>query len=127
MRCFLFLVGLLASGMCFAADYVRYYQTHPEALQKALQACPTSSPTGLTCDDLRHMAERMNELAYQLRSNPQEFGQTILALQEELAKQKVALQQNPSLPDLLAAYESNQQLLQVKLAVVRWLESPVGR
>ncbi len=108
---------------CSAHDE-QYYRAHPVALQDALTKCPDQQPAGLSCQQLKDIALRLNELAYQLRMNPQDFGKQILALQETIAKQENTLQQNPNQPEVKAALDKNMQQLKERIAVVKWLESP---
>jgi hypothetical protein len=101
-----------------------YYQTHPQVLQNALKDCPAKQPSHLSCEKLKSIAMTTNELAYQLQSNPQNFGKKIVALQILIAKQKADLKANANQPELKATLEKNRQLLAQYLAIVRWLQSP---
>ncbi|CDZ78187.1 hypothetical protein BN59_02495 [Legionella massiliensis] len=100
-----------------------YYQIHPQALQDAIKSCPAKQPTPLSCEQLTSLAVAMNEIAYQLQTNPQAFGRKILALQQAMASQEAALKTKAD-PELKATLEKNKLLLEQYLAVVRWLESP---
>lgn len=102
------------------------YQLHPTLLQAALAQCPATPPTVLSCDQLNEIAVQVNVLASQLRSSPQGFGQIILSLQESIAKQELALQQGEQNQTALAALAENKRQLATRLAVVKWLESPVS-
>lgn len=104
---------------CSAHDE-RYYRLHPNALQKAITACPQKQPANVTCEQLRTIASRVNELAYQLRLNPQGYGKEILALQEAIAKQEANSGQANTQPTLA----ENKRELEEHLAIVKWLESP---
>lgn len=99
----------------------QYYFSHPKEVQQALKSCPAQQPQGISCEQLQQIGERMNNLAYQLQSNPQGFGSKILALQETIAKQemepKKASKTNASLIQ-------NKHDLESYLAIVKWLESP---
>ncbi|WP_165481087.1 hypothetical protein [Legionella impletisoli] len=110
---------------CSAHDK-HYFATHPHALQQALNKCPEDSPNLVSCRELETMANRINEYALDLRSNPQGFGKEILALQEEIAQQESILRQSQNHSDLKQALQMNKSDLEQRLAVVRWLESPEG-
>lgn len=100
-----------------------YYYLHPTKLQKALDAC-TQQTAIPDCDELKQIAIRLNNAAFELRRNPQYFGKQILDLQETIAKQEVSLENNPTQSDLAALLKNNRQELQRKLAIIKWLESP---
>ena len=108
---------------CSAHDE-HYYSLHPDALQQALKQCPGQQPKHVSCEQLKTVALHVNDLANQLRANPQDYGKQILALQETVAKQETALQQNAKQPDLDAELNNNKQQLKERLAIVKWLESP---
>ena len=73
----LFLVG------CNTHDE-QYYRLHPKALQQTLSDC--QKVPAANCQKLAVIAKEMNQLAYSLQANPQEFGQKIIGLQGELAE-----------------------------------------
>lgn len=102
----------------------QYYLSKPKELQKALKACPNQVPQGLSCQQLEQIGDRMNRLAYQLQSNPQAFGNKILALQQTIASQQLELKKNSTNKELQATLAQNQHDLVDLLAVVKWLESP---
>ena len=110
---------------CSAHDG-RYYSLHPNALQKAIKQCPQTQPKGVSCTQLKTIAVRVNELAYQLRSNSQGYGKKILNLQETIAKQEAALQNGSHQLELQASIHTNKHDLEEYLAIVKWLESPEG-
>jgi hypothetical protein len=101
-----------------------YYRVNPQALQQALKSCPSEHPPALTCDELNRIAIDVNQLVYSLQMSPQGFGTKIIALQGELAKQKSLLRTNPNQPDVEAAIDALKQQLAMRLAIVKWLESP---
>ncbi len=107
-----------------AAHDESYYRLHPDALHKEIKNCPDKQPKAMRCDQLIAIAAQVNELAYQLRMNPQQFGQQIIALQIALAKQEQSLQQKTDQPGLDVEFNKNRQNLNERLAVVKWLESP---
>lgn len=115
--------ALLALNACAAKD-ARYYHLNPIALQQALKDCPQKQPQQVSCVELDKIALDVNQLAYQLKMNPQGFGTKILTLQNELVKQQQELQKNPKETALVASIENNQWQLAQYLAVVKWLESP---
>lgn len=101
-----------------------YYATHPSALKEAIQHCPDKSPKHVSCATLRDIAIELNELVYELRMSPQIFGNSILALQETIAKDETALDKQRKNADLIASIDKNKKLLGQKMAIVGWLESP---
>ena len=109
-----FIIALLLVG-CELRDK-HYFQVHPEALKQAMERCPEISPSRISCEALGKIAEEINKLAYALQKNPPEFGQSIMALQNELA----ALTEKDD-PLKIA---SLKEQLSMRLALVAWLESP---
>ncbi|MBA2653262.1 MAG: hypothetical protein H0U73_13510 [Tatlockia sp.] len=101
-----------------------YYQRNPQALQEAIKNCPAKNPSNLSCEQLKAIALKINELAYQLQVNPQAFGKKILALQETIAVQKTELAGKANQSVLKETLEKNKQLLDQCMAIVQWLESP---
>lgn len=111
---FLLIIGLLSA--CGAEDQA-YFEQHPRALQQKIAQCTQATQVTKTCTDLQTLAGKMAVLAMALQSDPQGFGKTILTLQQQLAK-----------PDQLGAKSraQKQDELRLRLAVVKWLESPGG-
>lgn len=109
---------------CSAHDE-NYYLSNPLTLQQALNKCPGQQGQ-LSCDQLKILALRVNEFAYQLRMDPQNFGKQILGLQETLAMNNDNFERNPTQSNLKAEINKNKQELKERLAVVKWLESPGG-
>lgn len=101
-----------------------YYRYHPQALKEQLQQCPQHTSSPLTCARLQDIAVELNELANELRQDPQVFGQRILSLQETIAKQRRLLSQTTDQSTIQASIQQNEQQLDTRIAVVRWLESP---
>lgn len=122
-RLLVMVCAMLVLNACAAKDE-RYYRLNPQALQEALKECPQKQPAQVSCQQLQQTAIDVNLLAYELRMNPQGFGQKILALQEELAKQQQELTKNPTQQGLQASIANNQKQLTEHLAIVKWLESP---
>lgn len=102
----------------------QYYRMHPQALEDAVKACPAKEPSQLNCQQLTELSKTMKDLAYQLQTNPPAFGKKILALQENMAKQKAELKTNPNQPELRKQLEETKQQLTECLAIVKWLEAP---
>jgi hypothetical protein len=104
-----------------------YYATHPTVLEQAMARCPMTSLGELDCDQLKKIALRMNELAYQLRLNQQQYGQQIIALQEQKSMYEMQLKKNPNQPDLERDLSTLNQNIEERLFIVKWLESPGGK
>ncbi len=121
-----YVVLVLASlwvAACAAHDE-RYYSLHPKVLQKAITQCPKAHPVDISCEQLKHLASRVNQLAYELRLNPQGYGKKILSLQEVIAKQESTLQEASNPSELRSSIIENKNYLEERLAIVKWLESP---
>ena len=115
MRRILFLAGtMLLLSACGETRDISYYGQHPAALQQAMYACPAVNPEGVTCDALMPLAREMQQLTLDLRRNPQQFGQQIIALQNTLATST-------------DAREKTERELTMRLALVKWLLSPGGQ
>jgi hypothetical protein len=99
---------LSCTTQSFATNTAYYYLLHHEALQKAMAQCPKFSPKNISCDELKNISLRANALAYELREDPQAFGNKILKLQQD------------------ASTTENKVQLAERLAIVKWLESPEG-
>ncbi|KTC74706.1 secreted endonuclease [Legionella birminghamensis] len=116
-------MAVLLSTSCSARDE-NYYRLNPEKVEQALKSCPAMSPGKISCNELKAVSARQNQLAYELQLSPQGFGQRILLLQIKLAEQKQALKENSSQPELKQLISQNEQKLAEYLAIVKWLESP---
>lgn len=121
-----FLLAVLSFGLlaCAPKD-AHYYSLHPKALQQAIEKCPNQHPEQVSCEQLKAVAISVNELALQLRADPQGFGKKIIALQTLIAKEGIALKKAPT-PALQQSLSENKRQLQAYLAIVKWLESPEG-
>ena len=108
------------------ADDEQYYKVHPHVLEQALKACPKPPSTHMSCEQLATIASQVNVSADQLRSDPQGYGKKILSLQEAIAKQESILRTTPLKTDLQSSLNENKRILQARLAIVKWLESPEG-
>jgi hypothetical protein len=116
--------GLLSLSLCLMACTPRdehYYRVHPKALQDAIAACPSHPPKLVSCETLHQIALRVNELVYELRMSPQDYGQKILRLQTEIVKQMAGNDETAK-----TVLDNHLQDLQERMAVVSWLESPTG-
>lgn len=110
----------LTATACTTQDE-QYFNVHPKALQEAIAACPDKAPKYVSCDSLRELAIKVNELVYELRMSPQGFGKSILSLQEKIAAEESG---HESVAE--SVLEKNKAELRERLAVVGWLESPVS-
>ena len=106
---------------CQAKDD-QYYRLHPQKLQAALNDC-SSTNDSKHCQRLRKIGFEVNQLAYKLQSQPQAFGQKIIALQVELVKLHERYSEKKN-DETMKEIEQNQALLEQHLAIVKWLESP---
>lgn len=108
-------MGIIAGalGACTVQHDLAYYRTHPQAVFEALQACDVSTHEK-HCQQLQALGRSFRQWANDVKLNAQAYGQTIIALQQECVK--------PSLT--AAAKETCRQEVEMRLAVVRWLESP---
>lgn len=123
MKPYVFLLTLLSISVCMA-DVNHYYKQNPLALQKAMRACPDTQPRGVSCDQLKIIAEQINQSAQELRMDPQGYGQRILALQALVVKQSSEVKKGEAHSELQTSLKKNTQQLQERLAIVKWLESP---
>ena len=120
-----FLVVLFAGlTLTASAQDERYYKLHPKALQQAIKECSIKKQSSLSCDNLLSIAVYVNEMAQQLQSNPQAFGQSILELQETIARQEQQLFQHTNQSEIKSALDENKKQLAERLALVNLLESP---
>lgn len=103
-----------------------YLLSNPGHLQKMLKNCPQSVPGAMSCESLEKTADKLNRLGFELRLDPQKFGQTILSLQESIAKEEKQCSVNGSSPESATSLQQHRQQLKERLAVVRWLLSPGG-
>ena len=120
---------LVMAALCATACVAhndRYYSLHPNALQAAIETCSKQNTGDASCEQLHAVATKVNKLAYQLRLNPQGYGQDILKLQETIAKQTLSLRGALNQSELQSSMMENKQQLEERLAVVKWLESPGG-
>ena len=102
-----------------------YYRTHPLDLKEALNKCPNKAPNLVNCKRLHELSMHISNLADELRQNPQEFGQSILKLQNKIAETKKTLNHTHD-AKLSSMLEQLEVQLSERKAIVKWLESPVG-
>ncbi len=113
----IFIVGLILIISGCTPHNENYYRMHLKALQEALSLCPEKSPADISCAKLNALGKEINGLVYELQRSPQQFGSTIITLQNKLAEQKI------NAVDLESVAITEEQLKQ-RLAIIRWLESP---
>jgi len=106
---------------CQAKDD-QYYRLHPQKLQAALNNCSAANASE-QCERLRRIGFEVNQLAYKLQSQPQAFGQKIIALQVESVKLHEQYSENKN-DEKKREIDHNQAQLEQYLAIVKWLESP---
>ena len=103
-----------------SAPNAQYYRLNPQELPAATKKCQQTGFNNANCQELQGVALQINQMAYELQSRPQGFGQKILALQQALATS----QQNAQLPENALLIKKIKQQLRQRLAIVKWLESP---
>lgn len=123
LRAIVFIMSVLSLNICAAHD-AQYYHLHPSVLQKTIEQCPEKHPRSLSCEQLKDIAVRINELVYALHQDPQEYGKKILSLQETVAQQEAAIKAEPKRVELRNLLAKNQWQLQESLAIITWLEAP---
>ena len=123
VRLFLFSLFLFTStGFAGTVDYSKL---SPQQIETDLASCPQHQPHfNLSCEQLRQIAERINDLAIQLQINRQGYGQAILAAQEKLAQQEELLDKHKDDIQLISEIAVNKQEINERLTIVKWLESP---
>lgn len=125
MMRYILLLGLSSLILaCSEQKDERYYQAHPDALEKALAQCPHKALSDLSCQNLEALANQLNKLAFELQTSPQAYGQKILALQSLIAKQESKIKSDAAPAELREKLRENKKTLEAYLAVVRLLESP---
>ena len=121
MNKYFFLSVILLFTACSEKNE-HYYYTHPDVLQEALKSCANKNYTDSQCSNLKKIALHVNNLAFELQTNPQKFGIDIMKMQNQLSGDKTnsaqAVSQHKEKDSTL------QQHLDYRLAVVKWLESP---
>lgn len=116
-------LAIISLTACVSKD-ATYYRSNPQELQKALKLCPAQPSPLITCDQLKNIAVDVNELAYSLQMNPQEFGNKIINLQNQLALLQAEFKKNPNQLSLNQQIQAVKGELSNRLAIVKWLESP---
>lgn len=124
MSRYIIILMLLIGSACLAAE-IDYSNLNPVKIEQDLAACPNKSPEiNLSCAELRKFAERINSLAMQMQTDRQGFGKSILESQEKLAQQKELFAKNQNDKNLANEIAINQQDIQERLLLIKWLESP---
>lgn len=121
----LFMLVVVMCTACSTHDE-RYYALHPKALQSAMTECPERALGALSCDQLKTIALRINQLAYLLREDQQGYGKKIISLQESRDLQVKHVHDHPNQPELKQTLDETLRHLEERLAVVKWLQSPEG-
>ena len=111
----------LCAGVCFANSDLDL-SLHPKKLQESIEKCNILAQSTPECEHLHKMAVRVNSLAYELRMNPQAYGQKILSLQVAIAKQIDKPQSSANTQSEI--HPTLEQELRERLAIIKWLESP---
>lgn len=120
-----YLIAVLSFGLFGCANHdEQYYVSHPKALLKAMKHCPARSDVAISCDQLKDIALRVNQLAYDLRTDRLAYGEQILALQEKRHQYEVELAARPQDVHLQQQLTALNRSLNERLFVVKWLESP---
>ncbi len=123
--CFIVVLLSLWTASSFAHDEA-YFKVHPKELQQAFNKCHVKPTTSLNCEQLKLIAVRINALAYELRLDPQGYGQKILSLQQQIAAGESSARAHALNADVKMQLDRHKQNLNERLAVVKWLESPVS-
>jgi hypothetical protein len=124
MKKYMLLLFIAKTALACPAKDETYYLNHPKVLQEATQACPDTPPKHLSCKEIGSIGQHMQNLAYELQDNPQQFGIRILSVQQIISEKQAALAADPNNKQLATELSHNQQELLYRLAVVKWLESP---
>lgn len=123
-----FLYILLFFGSISLAAQVDYNKLDLKQLKQDLESCPKLEPgSGISCLELREVAQRINDLVVEMQLDRQGFGRLILDEQVQLAKQLELREQHGGTPDLDTKIENLQQNINERLAIIKWLESPKNR
>lgn len=123
LKYLMLLAGCFSLTACYAHDDL-YYLRNPDQLQAALAHCQLKSAADKSCQNLSQLSTDFNRLANELRMSPQGFGQSILALQQDLAARQQQLAESPQDKGLQADLAARQKELAYRLAIVKVLEAP---
>ncbi|MCX7114929.1 MAG: hypothetical protein NTW08_03325 [Gammaproteobacteria bacterium] len=92
-----------------------YYQTHPKAVFEALQHCVSGDiAKPQDCQQIEKIASVFRGWMNEIQSNSQAFGQKIIKIQQYCGQVSLSKEKK----------EKCHQELEMRLAVVKWLESP---
>ena len=123
VRLFIMLITVSMLLSCSKHD-TNFYTHHPQELKQALLRCPLQAPADVSCDELKKVALRINQLTYALSMDQQAYGQEILALQASKSELLEKLHKNPKKIQLKQALSDISQQIDERLFVVKWLRSP---
>ncbi len=118
-------LGLFLFG-CSQQHDAYYYASHPKALQEALGHCPNRAPSGLSCDELQKIAEKMSGLVDAFRRDQLGYGRDIMALQEQANAYRQTLHAHPD-ASTLESLKQVEAKIQEHLLPIQWLTSPRNR
>lgn len=76
------------------------------------------------CNHFKSLYIMMQEEAHDLQLNPQDYGLNIIKLQEKLEIAKSLLNKGSDKPKLEKEIEKITRQLRIRLAIVKWLETP---
>jgi hypothetical protein len=109
MRVFVFLVYCF-----FNLIFSNAYSIEPQEIIEAWQSCQLKSELDEKCVSIGHQAIELRDMIEALQINPQSFGVQIMRLQNQLASKLTKADERQIL----------QKELDLRLAIVGWLESP---
>jgi hypothetical protein len=109
MRVFIFLVYC-----SFHIIFSNAYSIEPQKVIEAWQSCQLKSELDENCIAIGHQAIELRDMIEVLQINPQSFGVEIMHLQNKLASKLIKTDERQIL----------QKELNLRLAIVGWLESP---
>lgn len=114
LKRWLIMIGIIGLVSCHNEKDMAYYKTHPKVLRDEVRMCAGNITEH--CRNLYAIAEKLDMLMIELQRSPEAFGQRIMSIQMDLTHAK-EMRANA----LINQYKEH---LAMRLAVVRWLESP---
>jgi hypothetical protein len=98
----------------------------PWALQPEIEKCVNAKVNSPECQNIVLIANTINALVLEMQQSPQGYGLSILNLQMRIAE---AMRQNQQTKDpaLDAQIQQEKHELAMRLAIIRWLQSPGGQ
>tara|TARA_B100000949_G_C14192359_1_gene412316 strand:+ start:645 stop:1028 length:384 start_codon:yes stop_codon:yes gene_type:complete len=120
------LITLISLITACSSHSEKWYLNHPDALKKALSECPKQTPKGLSCKQLTLLYKAVTEYAVDLQTNPQAFGQEIIALQNKISELEKQLQESSGgeKEGIQEKIDALNKKLDIYLTTVRLFESP---